>query len=143
MRYNQPPSGISPFDSIRHLDEQGNEYWNGRDLAMVLGYSSWASFIRVLERAVQVASRSSFELTNPLEYIVEATKEGSAPDRAIQDQAVHLTRYGCYVVAMNADLSSEIATYALVYFAHYTPQTESSVGYSSTWSIEYEARQQH
>lgn len=27
------------FDEIRHIDEYGNEYWEGRELAVVLKYT--------------------------------------------------------------------------------------------------------
>ena len=29
----------TPFDSIRHVDEQGTEYWSARELADLLEYS--------------------------------------------------------------------------------------------------------
>ena len=31
---------VSPFDTIRRTDEQGNEYWSARDLAKILGYAT-------------------------------------------------------------------------------------------------------
>lgn len=30
--------GISPFESIRKVNEEGFEYWSARDLAKILGY---------------------------------------------------------------------------------------------------------
>ena len=32
-------SHTSPFDPIRHVDEDGNEYWSARGLYKFLGYS--------------------------------------------------------------------------------------------------------
>lgn len=29
----------SPFDSIRHIDDHGNEFWDARELMSVLGYA--------------------------------------------------------------------------------------------------------
>jgi DNA-damage-inducible protein D len=128
MRDEEQPNSNSPFDSIRHLDEEGNEYWSGRDLARVLGYTTWASFMAVIEQARQVATGSGLDLTTPLKHIATMIKKGTGTNRKIQE--VHLTCYGCYVVAMHASSSNEIAKHAQTYFAHYTHQPESSVDYN-------------
>lgn len=47
----QTNSNQSPFDSIRHIDEHGNEYWCARELMTMLGYSRWADFKSAVERA--------------------------------------------------------------------------------------------
>lgn len=31
----------SPFDSVRKVDEQGNEYWSARELMPLLNYAEW------------------------------------------------------------------------------------------------------
>ena len=38
----------SPFDAIRHLDENGNKYWSARELYKVLGYSTGKGSERLL-----------------------------------------------------------------------------------------------
>ena len=32
------------FDDIKHIDEDGNEYWFARELMPVLGYYEWRKF---------------------------------------------------------------------------------------------------
>ena len=32
------------FEDIKHLDENGNEYWLARELMIVLEYKRWISF---------------------------------------------------------------------------------------------------
>lgn len=44
-------NNTSPFDGIRHIDEQGQEYWTARELMPLLGYSRWNEFKPVIERA--------------------------------------------------------------------------------------------
>ena len=32
------------FESIKHIDEYGNEYWFARELMPILQYSKWQNF---------------------------------------------------------------------------------------------------
>jgi DNA-damage-inducible protein D len=47
----------TPFDSIRHLDEQG-EYWLARELMPLLAYAQWRQFEDVIEKS-KIASQNS------------------------------------------------------------------------------------
>ena len=52
------PRRTSPFDAIRHVDEQGNEYWSARELYKLLGYSRWKNFrsrLLRLKKPVRIA----------------------------------------------------------------------------------------
>jgi DNA-damage-inducible protein D len=42
---------VSPFDGLRRIDENGNEYWSARDLMPLLGYLKWERFKNVIEIA--------------------------------------------------------------------------------------------
>ena len=39
------------FEDIKHIDENGNEYWLARELQNVLGYHQWRSINDLIERA--------------------------------------------------------------------------------------------
>lgn len=39
------------FESIKHTDEYGNEYWEARELQNILGYKEWRYFQAVIEKA--------------------------------------------------------------------------------------------
>jgi len=39
----------SPFDAIRHEDEQG-EFWTGRELRPLMDYTRWQTFEAVIEK---------------------------------------------------------------------------------------------
>ena len=41
----------SSFDSIMHVDEDGVEFWYGRELQPLLGYSKWQNFEEVINKA--------------------------------------------------------------------------------------------
>ena len=39
------------FENIKHVDEDGNEYWYARELQQILGYKEWRYFSAVIEQA--------------------------------------------------------------------------------------------
>lgn len=46
------PCHTSPFDAIRQIDVNGQEYWSARDLQKLLGYKEWRKFEKAIERAM-------------------------------------------------------------------------------------------
>ena len=42
----------SIFENIKHKDENGNDYWEARELQTVLGYSQWRRFNSVINKAM-------------------------------------------------------------------------------------------
>ena len=46
------------FESIKHIDENGNEFWYARELQIILGYNQWRSINNLIER-VKVACEES------------------------------------------------------------------------------------
>ena len=41
----------SVFEDIKHVDENGIEYWSARELMNILGYKEWRYFTVVIEKA--------------------------------------------------------------------------------------------
>ena len=39
------------LESIRHVDDEGNEFWLARELAPLLDYQDWRNFMQVVEKA--------------------------------------------------------------------------------------------
>ena len=39
------------FESIKHIDEYGNEYWEARELQEALQYTEWRKFEGVIDKA--------------------------------------------------------------------------------------------
>jgi len=115
---------------MRALDEKkreapnGEDYWKARDIQQVLGYTEWRNFQGVIEKArlacdgAGVKSVHHFVDTNK---VIESGK-GAKLERA----DCYLTRYACYLIAMNAESSKpEVAT-AQTYFAVQTRRQEIS-----------------
>ena len=56
------------FESIKHVDEDGNEYWYARELQKVLEYKRWDKFYNVIENAQVACSISN---NNVLKTLLE------------------------------------------------------------------------
>ena len=46
------------FESIKHIDENGIEYWYARELQKVLEYKDWRYFDSVIEKAKRACENS-------------------------------------------------------------------------------------
>ena len=46
------------FEEIRHVDENGSEFWYARELHGVLGYSKWQNFEQIVEKAKEACKNS-------------------------------------------------------------------------------------
>ena len=55
------------FESIRHVDEYGNEYWYARELQKVLTYKDWRYFDLVIQKSI-VSCKNS--LINEYDHFV-------------------------------------------------------------------------
>jgi DNA-damage-inducible protein D len=85
----------SPFDSIRRQDADG-EYWLGRELQDLLGYSRWNEFFRAIERAevsCKTLEGSSIIHFRHLTNLVKLPQGGST-----RKLDCRLSRYACYLV---------------------------------------------
>lgn len=40
------------FEDIKHIGEDGSEFWSARELADALEYSKWENFFKVIGRAM-------------------------------------------------------------------------------------------
>ena len=113
---------MNEFDSVAKKTEENIEFWYARDLMGLLGYEQWRNFENVINHAIESCEASEIE---PLDHIRELTKMvalGSGAQR--QDRDYMLTRYACYLIAMNGDTSKEEIAFAQSYFAVQTRKQE-------------------
>ena len=63
------------FENIKHIDNNGNEYWEARELQQILGYKEWRYFSAVIEKAqnTQILEHI-FQVKVPSEIYEEAKK---------------------------------------------------------------------
>src|SRR5689334_7508760 len=90
----------SPFDRIRQI-EDGQEYWSARDLQKLMGYVEWRKFEDAIERAIIACKNSGFEPESNFGLAAKVIKKGRYGSYTVDDY--RLTRYACYLVAMNSD----------------------------------------
>jgi len=110
------------FDGIRHLDNDGNEYWLARELARVLEYSQYRHFLPVLERAREACRNSKQRAEDHMEDILTMVEIGSGAQREVED--VRLSRYACYLVVQNGDPAKPVIANGQAYFAIQTRRQE-------------------
>ena len=61
----------SVFEQIRHVDENGVEYWSAREMAKVLEYSEYRHFLPVIEKAKEACA---IVTTIPLDHFEDISK---------------------------------------------------------------------
>ena len=73
------------FESIRHFDENSNEYWLARQLSRVLEYSEYRHFLPVIEKAKEACTTSRHMVTDHFEDILEMVDIGSGAKRPVPE----------------------------------------------------------
>lgn len=111
----------SPFEQIRKIYENGEEYWSARELQTVLGYSQWRRFEESIIRAKTACEASGFKSIDHFADAGKMVKAGVATKKIMN---YHLSRYACYLVAQNGDPRKEEIALAQTYFAVQTIRQE-------------------
>ena len=112
----------SPFESIKQIDNDGNEYWFARDLQEVLEYSEWRNFSKIIEKAKNACETSGHRVQSEFVDTNKLVDVGANLQRSIQD--IVLSRYACYLIAMNGNPRKEVIALAQTYFAVKTHEQE-------------------
>ena len=110
------------FESIKHINEYGQEYWLARELQSVLEYSQWRYLQEAITRAKLSCKNSGYEINDHFADVRKMVTIGSGAQREIDD--VMLSRYGCYLLVMNGDPRKEVIAVGQTYFAVKTRQQE-------------------
>ena len=94
------------FESIKHFDENGNEYWYARELQKVLEYNKWENFEKVIEKEKLSCLNSNYRLQDHFLDVRKMVDIGSNTLRNIVDYK--LSRYACYLIAQNGDSRKKV-----------------------------------
>ena len=102
------------FEGIRQQTERGRDFWSARALQVVLGYSSWDKFKAVIQKAMKACENAenapSAHFSQVGKMVKIGLKAGSAlgVERHIPDHDYRLSRYTCYLIVQNGDLSLKL-----------------------------------
>ena len=110
------------FEEIKHINEEGIEFWYARELQFVLQYTEWRNFLKIIEKAKTTCVTSENTLENHFVDVNKMVEIGSSAVREIQD--IQLSRYACYLIVMNGDPRKEVIALGQTYFAIKTRQQE-------------------
>ena len=110
------------FEGIKHVNEEGQEYWLARELQPILEYKQWRRFEEVMERAKLACENSGFHIEEHFADVGKMVAIGSGAERQLND--VMLSRYACYLIVMNGDPRKEVIAVGQTYFAVKTHQQE-------------------
>ena len=78
------------FESIKHKDDNGVEFWYARELMTMLEYSKWGNFIKVIDKAKESCKNSNINIVDHFADTGKMVKAGVA-EKKIDD--FKLTRY--------------------------------------------------
>ena len=112
------------FENIKHIDENGIEFWYARELMSVLQYSNWQNFERIINKAKMSCQNSDISI---LDHFIDVSKMVQIGSGAYREQIDYkLTRYACYLIAQNGDSRKRVIALAQTYFAVQTRKQEIS-----------------
>lgn len=106
---------MSLFESIKHVDDNNNEFWTSRALWKILEYNEYRNFVPVIEKAKTACINSGQRIEDHFVDFHEMVGIGSGAERLVD--SVKLSRYACYLIVQNADPSKAIVAQGQTYFA--------------------------
>ena len=112
------------FESIKHIDENGVEFWYARELQTTLEYVQWRRFAESIERAKEACKASGFDVGDHFADVGKMIDLAKGAQREITD--IKLSRYACYLIVMNGDPRKEVIALGQTYFAVKTREQELS-----------------
>lgn len=112
----------SLFESIKHINEYGQECWYARELQIALEYKEWRNFKKVIDKAMDSCENSENAVS---EHFVEVNKTIQMPKNAKKEiDEYQLSRYACYLIVQNGNPRKKVIALGQTYFAVKTRQQE-------------------
>ena len=115
------PNTLS-FEDLKQVNEHGAEYWSARDLQPLLGYDQWRRFADAIKRAQEACKESGNE---PHYHFAGAGKMMPIGKGGLREgEDFHLSRFACYLIAINGDPRKPEIALAQQYFIVQTRRQE-------------------
>lgn len=112
----------SVFESIRHVNKYGQEFWYARELSKTLEYKDFRNFELTVFKAMDTCENSGYKISDHFGEVTEMVSIGSGATRGFP--SYRLSRYACYLLVMNGDSQKKIIALGQTYFAVKTRQQE-------------------
>ena len=109
------------FEDIKHIDEDGSEFWYARELQQVLEYAAWRNFEKVIHKA-KTACKMAGNVEKSHFVDIDKIVDAGVTTKPINDYK--LSRYACYLIVLNSDPQKEVVALGQTYFAVKTRQQE-------------------
>ena len=110
------------FEDIKYVNENGSEFWYARELMIILEYSKWENFEKVINKAKETCENSGITVVDHFPYVRKTIKMPKGAEKTILDYK--LSRYACYLIAQNGDSRKKVIALAQTYFAIQTRKQE-------------------
>lgn len=117
------------FEFIKHINENGQEFWYARELQKTLEYSEWRNFQNVINKAKDACKNSGNNVQDHFADVNKMVGIDSNASRPVDD--IELSRYACYLLVMNGDSTKKVIALGQIYFAVKTRQQELIENYKS------------
>lgn len=121
MKSDDIKSLFKQFENITS-EYNGVECWSARELQILLGYSKWENFVKVIEKAKFSCVNSGEKIEHHFPDVRKSIITGKRTEKQIDD--ILLTRYACYLIAQNGDARKVEIAFAQTYFAVQTRKAE-------------------
>ncbi len=118
----------SVFESIKHINEYGQEFWYARELAKALEYKDFLNCEQSIFKAMDACKNSGYNISDHFGDATEMVSIGSGAERGFPSYM--LSRYACYLIVMNGDPRKEVIAAGQTYFAVKTRQQELAEDYA-------------
>jgi DNA-damage-inducible protein D len=112
------------FENIKHVDENGVEFWYAREFQVVLEYKKWEKFYNVIQKAINTCNNSNNAISEHFSQVGKTIKMPKSATKQIED--FKLTRYACYLIVQNGDPRKKIIALGQTHFAIQTRKQELS-----------------
>jgi DNA-damage-inducible protein D len=121
MKTNEIKLLFKQFEAAASLIEDV-ECWSAREIQLLLGYSKWENFEKVVEKARVACENAGEKIEDHFPDVRKMVGVGSGAEREVVD--ILLTRYACYLIAQNGDSRKPEIAFAQNYFAVQTRRAE-------------------
>ena len=109
-------------DAIKRVSPNDVEYWMARDIQQWLGYGQWRNFESVIEKAMTASESAGVKSANHFAKVSKMVEAGSGIE--VERADYYLTRFACYLIAMNGDIRKTEIGLAQAYFVIQTRRQE-------------------